>query len=102
MSKLDAAIHEYESVECSLVSQIDCHRDIRFPPLPGTCVGHTIEIPHFGTVSFAMVKLYHEEFVNGVPHKTTVELTMVDATFGCVVGGDLTAAFAKTNGSTKP
>jgi len=102
VSTMNADILEHESLTFSLVSQIDCHSEIRFPPLPGTCAGHTIHIPHFGTVTFANVTVHQEEFVDGVPHKTTVELTMVDANFGCVVGGDLTAAYAKTNGTSVP
>jgi hypothetical protein len=84
-----------ETIECSLVKQIEGN-------LPWTPYGHALFVPHFGTIHFATVKLLHHDFVNGVPHKTTVELTMIDASLGCIGHGSVSAAAAKTNGRTAP
>jgi hypothetical protein len=61
-----------------------------------------VHIPHFGTVYFATVKVTHEDFVNGVPHKTTVELIMIDAKLGCIGHGRVAAGSSVTNGATIP
>jgi hypothetical protein len=84
-----------ETVECSLVNQIE-------GSFPGKAYGHAMFIPHFGTIHFATVKVTHDDFVNGVPHKTMVELMMVDAKLGCIGHGDVGAASTKTNGHTRP
>ena len=84
-----------ETIECSLVDQIE-------GIVPGTPYGHALFIPHFGTIHFATVKLLHHDFVGGVPHKTTVELTMIDATLGCIGHGSVSVAKSVTNGATQP
>jgi hypothetical protein len=84
-----------ETIECSLVDQIE-------GTFPGSTYGHALFVPHFGTIHFATVKLLQHDFVGGVPHKTTVELTMIDATLGCIGHGSVSAARSVTNGNTDP
>jgi hypothetical protein len=84
-----------ETIECSLVNQIE-------GSFPGATYGHALFVPHFGTIHLATVKMLHHDFVHGVPHKTTVELTMVDATLGCIGHGNASVAKSVTNGATQP
>jgi hypothetical protein len=84
-----------ETIECSLVDQIE-------GSFPGTTHGHALFIPHFGTIHLATVKLVHDDFRNGAFHKTTVELTMIDAKLGCIGHGSVSAGRSVTNGNTYP
>lgn len=84
-----------ETVECSLVNQIE-------GSFPGKIYGHALFIPSFGTIHLATVKLIHDDFKNGTPHKTTVELTMIDAKLGCIGHGNVAAGRSVTNGNTDP
>lgn len=93
---LDGKTSPTETMECSLVTQIEA------PSLPGKIYGHTLYIPHFGTVHLATVKLLHDGYKDGAFHKTTVELTMIDAKLGCIGHGSVSAGRSVTNGGTSP
>ncbi len=44
-----------ENVECSLVNKAE-------GDFPGTCCGHVIQVPNFGTIHLAVLRLKHGEF----------------------------------------
>lgn len=85
---------ETEIIECSLVTRSGGN-------FPGRCFGHVIHVPDFGDVYLATVKLT-QEFCKGVPHKTTVELKMVEAWMGCALTGRADVGVTITNGNNKP
>ena len=86
---------ETEIIECSLVTSSGGN-------FPGRSFGHVIHVPDFGDIYLATVKITHEDFHKGIPHKTTVELKMVEAKMGCAATGDSYAGVTITNGGTRP
>ena len=86
---------ETEIIECSLVTGSQGN-------FPGRSFGHVIHVPDFGDIYLATAKVTHEDFHKGVPHKTTVELNMVEAVMGCAATGLASAGVCITNGNTKP
>jgi len=86
-----------ESVECSLVNQAEGE-------YPGHSCGHVIEVPNFGTIYLATVRLEHSDPhpVTRVPKKTTVTLSMIRMKMGCLATGQASLAMTRTNGGTKP
>jgi hypothetical protein len=71
---------------------------------PGHTFGHIISVPDFGKISLCKVTVTHEDFKHGtgVPMKTTVNLTMIDLNFGCVIAGGGTVGSGSSNGQTQP
>jgi hypothetical protein len=86
---------ETEIIECSLVTSSG-------GSFPGRSFGHVIHVPDFGDIYLATVKITHEDFHQGIPHLTTVELKMVEAKMGCAATGTADAGVAITNGNNKP
>jgi len=86
---------ETEVLECSLVTSSR-------GSFPGRSFGHVIHVPDFGDIYLATVKVTHEDFHHGIPHITTVELTMVETKLGCAATGTANAGVCVTNGNTKP
>ncbi len=85
-----------EAVECSLVNQADGE-------FPGECRGHVIQVPNFGTISLANVRLEQSDYnPAGTPKITRVRLTMIEARMGCVADGSTSVNELTTNGMTKP
>jgi hypothetical protein len=86
-----------ENVECSLVNKAE-------GSFPGQCFGHVIQVPNFGTIHLAVLKLKHNYPTKGerFPEKTTFELTMIEIEMGCVATGKLKVAAAISNGGGKP
>ncbi|MFC5865529.1 hypothetical protein ACFPT7_24700 [Acidicapsa dinghuensis] len=82
-----------ESIECSLVNQAS-------GPFPGSCFGHVIHVPHFGTIYLAVLKVRHSKFLQKgrSPQLTNFELSMIDIDMGCIGSGKTSGATAKTNG----
>lgn len=96
-----------ESVECSLVR--DLRWDSKTPTeptdieFPGQCVGHVIDVPHFGRIYLAMLRIQHSDpNEKGIPRKTTIGLKMIDLRLGCPISGDLSASVSIINGGTYP
>ena len=85
-----------ESTEFSLV------KEIKGDPFPSKCFGHVIDIPHFGKVYLAVVRIEHSESEKDVYRKTLVDLTMIEVRMGCIASGSMMAATCKTNGGTVP
>ena len=86
-----------EAVECTLVNQAS-------GSFPGQCFGHVIEVPDFGTICLANVRLHQSDYDpgTGTPKKTQVDLTMIDIKMGCLADGSTQVGSGKTNGTTKP
>ena len=84
-------------IECSLVQQVN-------GSCPGRQFGHVIDIPHFGKVYLAVVRL--TEWIPDPPPKlqaprTQVELTMIYIKMGCATSGNLSGGNSIVNGGTK-
>jgi hypothetical protein len=85
-----------KEVECSLVNQAS-------GGFPGRSFGHLIEVPDFGTIVLAAVKLEQKDFnAKGVPECTTISLRMIELKLGCVGAGNSTVAQMHLNGRTRP
>lgn len=86
-----------ENVECSLITKAE-------GDFTGQCSGHIIQVPNFGTIHLAVLKLKHGDFKEGtrVPEKTLFELTMIEVEMGCIAQGTAKVAAMITNGRTRP
>lgn len=86
-----------ESIECSLINQAD-------GSYPGRSFGHVIDVPNFGKIYLAVVRLEQSDFQpgSGIPKKTLISLTMIELEMGCVGAGRMGVANGKTNGGTYP
>ncbi len=72
-------------VLCSLVDGVE-------GTVPGTTIGHFVEIPDFGRIFLGEIMAF--------PH--SIQLTMVRAELGCNVQGQVSASSSYINGSTMP
>jgi hypothetical protein len=87
-----------ETIECSLAQHVH-------GAYPGRTHGHVIDIPHFGKVYLAVVRLEQSVYQTTVPGdhpKTTIELTMIEAKMGCISDGQVVGGSGKSNGTTVP
>jgi hypothetical protein len=86
-----------EVMECSLVNNAE-------GAFPGRCFGHVIEVPNFGTIILAALRLEQGEYQEktGIPATTTFHLTMIELKMGCIAAGNAQAVRLITNGSTRP
>jgi len=86
-----------ECAEYSLVTKIS-------GSFPGRVYGHVIDIPHFGKVYLAVVRIEHcDPDKNKDVHKQTlIDLTMLDIRMGCIASGHVQCGTSKTNGSSIP
>jgi len=71
---------------------------------PGKAYGHVIDIPHFGKIYLAVVRIEHcdPDKGNDVHKQTQIDLTMLDIQMGCIASGKVQCCSAKTNGTTNP
>jgi hypothetical protein len=97
---LSSSNHE-EPIECSLVECVEgC--------FPGRHFGHVIDIPHFGRLYLATVRVEHvkrdpeKESESESKKHTLITLNMIEAKMGCLAHGNLVMASTTTNGNTKP
>jgi hypothetical protein len=84
-----------ESIDCSLVNAAE-------GSFPGQCFGHVINVPDFGTIVLAALRVEHADFLKSVPRKTTVRLTMLELKMGCIAHGEVSAASTVNNGTDMP
>lgn len=82
-----------ETTEFSLVKHID-------GSIPWRCFGHVIDIPHFGKVYLATVRVEHSNPEEGRDRhrQTLIDLTMIEIKMGCIATGTMMVANGKTNG----
>lgn len=85
-----------ESIECSLVTHAE-------GGYPGRTFGHVIDIPHFGKVYLATVRLEESDPhpKSGVPTSTKISLTMIEVKMGCIGSGSGSAGNTVVNGHGK-
>jgi len=86
-----------QSIECSLVNQSD-------GSFPGQCFGHLIEIPNFGTIILAALRLEQSDYQGktGIPKQTLIDLTMIELRMGCIASGSVKVAQMRLNGMSHP
>jgi len=85
-----------EPIECSLVQRAE-------GSYPGRTFGHVIDIPHFGRVYLATVRLVETEYKDseGTHLQTLIRLTMIEAKMGCIGNGSASGGNTITNGHGK-
>ena len=86
-----------EAIECSLVNQAD-------GSFPGQCFGHVIQVPNFGSIILAALRLEQSDYraETGIPRCTTIQLTMIELRMGCLAAGKVTIVKSHANGVTRP
>lgn len=94
-NRLPSTAERQESIECSLVNQVE-------GSYPGRSYGHVIDVPHFGKIYLATLRLDQSDFVNGTPKRTTISLTMIEFEMGCIGSGSGGVGGVKTNGQSEP
>jgi hypothetical protein len=84
------------SIECSLVSKAE-------PSRFGRPCGHVIEIPGFGRILLAVLRIEHWDpnKKTGVPMRTKINLTMLEIEMGCIGHGNAAAGNTIVNGQGK-
>lgn len=85
------------SIECSLVSKAE-------PSRFGRPCGHVIDIPGFGRILLAVLRIEHWDpnKKTGIPMRTKISLTMIEIQMGCIGHGNSAAGSTITNGQSKP
>jgi len=83
-----------ESIECSLVQRAE-------GSYPGRTFGHVIDIPHFGRVYLATVRLVETPDPVTGTISTLFRLTMIEAKMGCIGSGSIAGGNTITNGGGK-
>ncbi len=83
-----------EPIECSLVQRAE-------GSYPGRTFGHVIDIPHFGRVYLATVRLIEIPEPAAGTVSTLIRLTMIEAKMGCIANGSASGGNTITNGGTK-
>jgi hypothetical protein len=88
---------DVESIECSLVSKA-------YGPFPGQSYGHVIDVPGFGKIHLAVLKVEHSDYdrQRHVWKKTLFDLTMIELDMGCIGGGKSGVGNSILNGSSYP
>jgi hypothetical protein len=96
-NQLPTTSDRQESIDCSLVNHAD-------GSYPGQSFGHVIDVPNFGKIHLACVRLEQSDFdpKTGAPKKTLIKLTMLDLHMGCLAAGDIGAGGLTNNGGTRP
>jgi hypothetical protein len=83
-----------ESIECSLVQQAE-------GSYPGRTFGHVIDVPHFGRVYLATVRLVETRNPTTGTISTLYRLTMIEAKMGCIANGSTSGGNTIVNGGKK-
>ena len=94
-NQLPSSSASRESVECSLVNQAE-------GSFPGRSFGHVIDVPDFGKIYLATLRLDQSDFEQDVPKKTLISFTMIQLELGCIISGQASVGSFITNGTTKP
>ncbi len=86
-----ASAQKQPELKCSLVNRVS--------GAPGIQFGHVIEVPHFGKIFLAELRLKREKNGGPGPEKYSFHLTMIRMELGCPVQGNGSAGSADANGS---
>jgi hypothetical protein len=86
-----------ETIECSLVNSAE-------GPYPGLCHGHVIDVPGFGKIHLAVLKIVHSDYdkEKHVWKKTLFDLKMIELEMGCLSSGKSGLVNPVVNGSNYP
>jgi hypothetical protein len=79
------------AIECSLVQRAE-------GSYPGRTFGHVIDVPHFGKVYLATLRLVETPDPITGTISTLYRLTMIEAKMGCIANGSASAGNTITNG----
>lgn len=93
-NQFPSTLNGRETVECSLVTQID-------GSFPGKCYGHVIDVPDFGKVYLAVVRVEHWDWkadATQTPKQSQISLTMIELELGCPIAGHTVIGQSVTNG----
>lgn len=92
-----------EAIECSLARPLSDPTPCA-DSLPFSCHGHTIYIPHFGTMTLANLRVEESDYKpeTNIPRRTLFHLTMIDFKFGCTIDGGAGTGQSTGNGITVP
>lgn len=84
------------SLGCSLVN----HTEGSFP---GSCFGHVIDVPHFGRIYLAVLRIRESDLdqESRLPRQTEISLTMIRIQMGCIGDGSTSGGNTIVNGGTK-
>lgn len=93
-NRLPSNPNPQESIECSLVQRAE-------GSYPGRTFGHVIDIPHFGRVYLATVRLLETRDPKTDRISTQFRLTMIEAKMGCIANGSASGGTTITNGKGK-
>lgn len=98
-NQLPAQSEGKESIECSLVTQVEGPSFCRF-------FGHVIDVPDFGKIHLAVLKVEHSDWEKEKEKEawkqTLFDLTMIKLEMGCVAGGTAFMGNGVVNGGTAP
>lgn len=96
-NRLPSSLGPEEPIECSLVTHVE-------GSFPGRCFGHVIDIPHFGKLYLATLRVEHSDHhpETRTPKRTLLNLTMVEANMGCLAHGKVAAGNTIVNGQSAP
>jgi hypothetical protein len=94
-SGVSSTSDDIEMIECSLVNHAK-------GPYPGCSFGHVIDVPGFGKIHLAVLRVEHSDWHNGVPKKTLFDLTMIELDMGCIGGGKSGVGNGILNGTSAP
>lgn len=94
-NQLPSSSANREWIECSLVNQAE-------GSYPGRTFGHVIDVPHFGKIYLANLRLDQSDPdpKSGIPRKTLISLSMIRMEMGCTGTGNTSGGNTKTNGMT--
>lgn len=96
-NQLPSSSTEQRVIECSLVNQAE-------GGYQGRSFGHVVDVPNFGKLYFATLKVEESDFDASTQtfKKTEITLKMIEMQLGCIASGTLEAGSGKTNGSSYP
>ena len=89
-----AAIPENpEAIDFSLVNSVD-------GAFSGRRFGHVIDVPNFGTIVLAALRLEQSKYQpdTHIPQETTLRLTMIEIKMGCIGHGNVNVVVNVSNG----
>lgn len=92
------ALNAKGELECSLIDSVAAEPGVSYG---GTSFGHVIDVPHFGKIFLAELKVTREPSKNPklVADKYRFHLTMIRLEMGCLAQGSAAVAPVDTNGS---
>lgn len=82
------------SLGCSLVNRTE-------GSLPGRCFGHVIDVPHFGRIYLAVLRIRESDLdqKSRLPLQTEISLTMIRIQMGCIGDGSASGGNTIVNGA---